>query len=148
MDYEWSLDNSKEISRGWIKRGKTVSDLANQIGVDSQVLEETVTGYNAFCKAGKDGAFSRAPDTLTTIETAPYYAISLVPSLLNTMGGPRRDRLARVIGNNGKPIPHLYSAGELGSIWGFLYEAAGNLTECLAFGRIAGRQAAAEEPWV
>ena len=148
MDYEWSLDNSKEISRGWIKRGKTVSDLARQIGIDSQVLGETVTGYNAFCKAGKDSAFNRAPDTLTAIETAPYYAIPLLPSLLNTMGGPRRDRLARVIGNNGDPIPRLYSAGELGSIWGFLYEAAGNLTECLAFGRIAGRQAAAEEPWV
>jgi hypothetical protein len=27
----------------------------------------------------------------------------------------------------GKPIKRLYSAGETGSIWGFLYQSGGNL---------------------
>jgi succinate dehydrogenase/fumarate reductase flavoprotein subunit len=41
------------------------------------------------------------------------------------------------------PIPRLYSAGEFGSIWGYLYQGATNITECLVFGQIAGRNAAA-----
>jgi succinate dehydrogenase/fumarate reductase flavoprotein subunit len=40
------------------------------------------------------------------------------------------------------PIPGLFSAGELGSIWAALYPGAGNVTETVVFGRIAGRSAA------
>ena len=47
----------------------------------------------------------------------------------------------------GSSIPRLYSAGELGSIYSYLYQGTGNIGECLAFGRIAGRNAAAEQPW-
>jgi succinate dehydrogenase/fumarate reductase flavoprotein subunit len=53
-----------------------------------------------------------------------------------------------VIDVNGNPIKRLYSAGELGSIWGILYPGGGNVTEALSFGRIAGRNAAAEVPLV
>ena len=63
------------------------------------------------------------------------------------MGGPRRDNKAKVLNNDGQPIPRLYSAGELGSLWGFLYCGGGNGGEILAVGRIAGRNAAAEKPW-
>ena len=74
--------------------------------------------------------------------------MELTPSFINTQGGPRRDKDARVIGVDGAPIPRLYSAGELGSIYGFLYQGGGNVGECFAFGRIAGRNAARERPAV
>jgi succinate dehydrogenase/fumarate reductase flavoprotein subunit len=48
---------------------------------------------------------------------------------------------------NGQPIPRLYAAGELGSIFGHLYQVGSNFPEAIAFGRIAGRQAAALKPW-
>ena len=41
----------------------------------------------------------------------------------------------------------LYSAGELGSIYSYLYQGTGNIGECFAFGRIAARNAVAELPW-
>jgi succinate dehydrogenase/fumarate reductase flavoprotein subunit len=47
----------------------------------------------------------------------------------------------------GKPIPRLYAAGELGSFFGHLYQGGNNLPEALAFGRIAGERAAAENSW-
>jgi len=50
-------------------------------------------------------------------------------------------------GPDGSPIARLYSAGELGSIYSYLYQGTGNIGECLAFGRISGRNAAAEAPW-
>jgi succinate dehydrogenase/fumarate reductase flavoprotein subunit len=47
-----------------------------------------------------------------------------------------------VISTERVPVPGLFSAGELGSIWGALYPGAGNVTEAVVFGRIAGRSAA------
>jgi succinate dehydrogenase/fumarate reductase flavoprotein subunit len=52
-----------------------------------------------------------------------------------------------VLDPDGKPIPRLYAAGELGSIWGYLYQGANNIGECIVFGKIAGKNAAAEKPW-
>lgn len=143
--YEWSLDNSKEVAKGWIAQAKTIRELARRISVDELSLESTVAKYNECCKAGNDVEFGRARETLGAITTPPFYAIELWPSLVNTQGGPRRDEKARVLDREGKPIPRLYAAGELGSIFGRLY-SGNNLTECIAFGQIAGRNAAAEKP--
>ena len=61
---------------------------------------------------------------------------------MNTQGGPRRNSKAQILRADGLPVPRLYSAGELGSVLGKLYPAAGgNLSECIAFGRIAGENA-------
>ncbi|MBI4295806.1 MAG: FAD-dependent oxidoreductase [Chloroflexi bacterium] len=144
--YQWSLDNSAEIAKGWIKQGKTIRELAKQISVDEATMENTVAKYNEHCKAGVDVDFHRARETMAPIKEPPYYAMELWPTMVNTMGGPRRDGKARIINTSGQPIPRLYSAGELGSLWGFLYPGGGNVGEVLAVGRIAGRNAAAEKP--
>ena len=81
---------------------------------------------------------------LSPIESAPYYAVELSPSMLNTQGGPRRNERAQIVRPDGSPIPRLYSSGELGSIYSYLYQGTGNIGECLAFGRIAGRNVAGE----
>lgn len=70
--------------------------------------------------------------------------MQLFPAMLNTQGGPVRNSKSQVIGTDRLPIPRLYSAGELGSIYSHRYQAGGNLGECFAFGRIAGRNAAQE----
>ena len=67
--------------------------------------------------------------------------------MLNTQGGPKRNARSQIVRPDGSPIPRLYSAGELGSIYSYLYQGTGNIGECLAFGRIAGRNAAAAPPW-
>jgi succinate dehydrogenase/fumarate reductase flavoprotein subunit len=144
--YNWSLDNQAEIDKGWILKGKTMADLASRISIDPRVLEETVSRFNKLCQAGKDEDFGRPKEDLRALEP-PFYAIQLWPTLINTQGGPRRDKEARILDPDGKPIPRLYSAGELGSIWGYLYQGACNIGEALAFGRIAGRNAAAQKPW-
>lgn len=43
--------------------------------------------------------------------------------------------------------PRLYTAGEISSALKFVYQGGGNLTECIVFGRIAGKNAAAVKPW-
>lgn len=69
------------------------------------------------------------------------------PSLLNTLGGPKRDPQGHVLTMEDKPIPRLYGAGEMGSVWGSVYQGACNNAECIVFGRLADRHAAKEKPW-
>jgi succinate dehydrogenase/fumarate reductase flavoprotein subunit len=145
--YKWSADNSKELERGWIKQGDTVKDLARKIGVDPESLTESVRNYNLYCKHGEDVEFQREPISLVPLETPPYYAVELWPGGPNTQGGPKRNSRAQVMRADGSPVPRLYSAGELGSIYGMLYPSGGgNLAECIAFGRIAGENASGEKP--
>jgi succinate dehydrogenase/fumarate reductase flavoprotein subunit len=144
--YDWSADNSGEIAKGWVKRADSIAALSASVGLDPAALEASVARWNRHCDAGQDGDFGRKL-MLTAIGEGPYYAVELSPSMLNTQGGPRRNERAQIVRPDGSPIPRLYSAGELGSIYSYLYQGTGNIGECLAFGRISGRNAAAETPW-
>lgn len=146
--YKWSLDNAREISKGWIKRGKTIKELAKQISMNTDTLEKTIAEYNRACKTGNDIEFGRSKESLGTVEEAPFYAIEIWPGIGTTCGGPRHDREARVLNQEGKPISGLFAAGGLGTIWGFLTLLGGGLTDAMVFGRIAGRNAAREKPWM
>jgi hypothetical protein len=144
--YEWSEDNSAELAKGWIRKADTVAELAAVIGLDPEALKATVERWNGHCDRGRDDEFGRTL-MLAPIAAAPFYAVELAPSMLNTQGGPRRNEKAQIVRPNGTPIARLYSAGELGSIYSYLYQGTGNLGECLAFGRIAGRNATGETAW-
>jgi succinate dehydrogenase/fumarate reductase flavoprotein subunit len=144
--YDWSEDNSVELAKGWIKTADTLAALAAAVELDPDTLAQTVGRWNRHCDARHDSDFGRKL-MLAPIVEPPFYAIELSPSMLNTQGGPRRNERAQIVRPDGTPIPRLYSAGELGSIYSYLYQGTGNIGECLAFGRVAGRNAAAETPW-
>ena len=116
----WSDDNSEELERGWIKCADTLRELAVRLGMDPQTLIETISNYNLYCKHGEDAECNRQPDTLIPLDKPPYYAVELWPGGANTQGGPRRNGRAQVLRADGTPITRLYSAGEMGSIYGML----------------------------
>jgi succinate dehydrogenase/fumarate reductase flavoprotein subunit len=95
----------------------------------------------------KDSDFGRDPKRMAPIQTPPFYAAEFVPAFTNTQGGPRRNSNAQVLDTNRKPIPRLYSAGELGALYSWHYQGGGNILECIVFGRIAGEHTAKEKPW-
>jgi succinate dehydrogenase/fumarate reductase flavoprotein subunit len=143
--FPWSRDSSVEIKKGWIKVGATFAELAAQLNLPGDVLEATAKNFNEGCDTGKD-LFGREPRLMRHVAKPPFYGIPIWPTLLNTQGGPRRNEKAQIMDVFGSPIPRLYSAGELGSMWGALYPGAGNVCEAIVFGRIAGRNAAGERP--
>lgn len=146
----WSKDNISEIEKGWIKKGDTLETLAAAIGakMDHALLKGSVETYNSCCAAGNDQEFGRDAKTLQPVATPPYYAVPLYPGLVCTHGGARRNGKAQVLDPDKQPIPRLYSAGSSGSVYGRIYSVfGGNIGELCAFGRIAGRNAAAEKPW-
>ncbi|NLJ58322.1 MAG: FAD-binding protein [Tissierellia bacterium] len=138
----WSEGNLEEIEKGLIIKADTIKELAEKIGVHPVNLQRQIREYNSYCRNKKDPMFGRAKDTLKAINKAPYYAMELVPSFTNTQGGPERNEKGQVIDVRGNVIPHLYSAGELGSMFSGIYQGTGNLGECVIFGRISGRNAA------
>jgi succinate dehydrogenase/fumarate reductase flavoprotein subunit len=141
--YDWSETNSVELAKGWIKTADSLAELAAVVGLDPNTLEDTVGRWNRYCDVGRDADFGRTL-MLAPIAPGPFYAVELSPSMLNTQGGPRRNERAQIVRPDGTPIKRLYSAGELGSIYSYLYQGTGNIGECLAFGRVAGRNAVAE----
>jgi succinate dehydrogenase/fumarate reductase flavoprotein subunit len=137
----WSESNLEEVGQGWIKRSDSVAGLARELSLPPGRLEDTVREYNRAAVDGGD-EFGRPQAEMVPLREPPFYGIPVWPALFNTQGGPRRGAAGEVIGTGGTPIPGLFSAGELGSIWGSLYPGAGNVTEAVVFGRIAGRSAA------
>ena len=140
--YEWSDDNLKEVGLGIIKRADSLAELARMLNIDAAEFEQSVARWNALCERGSDDDFKRPAGSMTPIKTAPFYGAPVYATLSNTQGGPVHDAQQRIIDVYGKPIPRLYSAGELGSSFGHLYLSGGNIAECVVTGRIAGRNAA------
>lgn len=144
--FDWSADNAAEVELGIVRRAGSIAELARLIDADAGVLAETLARWNQACTRQSDPEFARPPSSMMAIAEPPFYAAQLWPVVSNTQGGPRHDERQRVVGAFGAPIPRLYAAGELGSVFGHLYMSGGNLAECFIGGRIAGREAAAEPP--
>jgi len=144
--YKWSTDNLAEVENGLLKKADSVAELAGIIGCDSAVLEASFERWNAACENAGDDDFGRPQATMMPIATPPFYVGEIWPIVSNTQGGPVHDALQRIVNPFGEPIPGLYEAGEVGSIWGHLYLSGANLSECFIGGRIAGREAANRVP--
>ena len=116
------------------------------INVSLASLTAAVNQWNADCAAGKgDTVFGRTAATMLPIATPPFYTLAQWPGGPDAQGGPIRNTKAQVCDPLGDPIPRLYSNGECGSIWGFLYASGGgDIGELVAFGQIAGNNACRE----
>ena len=141
-DYVWSVDNSAEVERGWIKSGASTRDLAAATGLDESTLTATLERYNAFATEGRDKDFDRETETLVPLDLSKLYAVQTWPGLAGTSGGPRHDTRAQVLRRDGSVVPGLYAAGGVSMVWGYLIEHGGGLSNSMVFGRIAGREAA------
>lgn len=121
----------------------SIAALAEGTGCDPDKLEKTIRNFNTFAANGEDLKQGREAQFMRPFDGQMYYALYVVSGLLNTQGGPRRSAKAEVLDTNGDPIPHLYSAGECGGITVCMYQGGTNIAECITFGRIAGKNAAA-----
>jgi succinate dehydrogenase/fumarate reductase flavoprotein subunit len=147
------------IRSGYLFHGATIKDLAQQIGVDEGQLERTVAKFNEHARKGEDPEFHKGSNSYNIglgdplhkpnpcvgpIDHQPFYAVKLVIGDLGTFAGLRCDEYARVLADNGSPIPGLYAAGnDAASIMGGNYPGGGiTLGPAVTFGYIAARHLA------
>lgn len=148
---EFSEDNSVELAKGWIIKGDTVEELESKTGMSAESLQAEIDHINQAVANGTPDKFGRTTEghfgAMGSWDNGPYYAMPVYAGGISTMGGPERNEKGQIIGCDGKPIPRLYGAGTLGSIYGDHYGPFGGNVgiSVLAGGRIAGRHAAAEK---
>ncbi|HWR24309.1 MAG TPA: flavocytochrome c [Feifaniaceae bacterium] len=133
------------VAEGRAFKGETVEELAKAINVPAENLKKALDDFNAHVKTKEPDAFGR---TLYSdpIDQGPFYAAARVPTVHHTMGGVKINKEAQVINAGGEIIPGLYAAGEVtGGIHGTNRLGGNALADILVFGRIAGKNAAAEE---
>ncbi|MBU2646290.1 flavocytochrome c [bacterium] len=135
----------KVLERGVVKKYNTLQELCAAYDMPYQDVKESVDNYNTYLKDGEDKEFGRfLQKDAKPIEKAPFYAMRLWPKVHHTMGGLQINKKAEVIGLDQKPIKGLYAAGEAaGGVHGAVRLGSCAVTDCLVFGRIAGKSVAA-----
>ena len=140
----WSSDLSPEVESGKVVKSDTLWGIAEAFSLDAAALKATIDAFGEAAQAGAD-PLGRKPESMRGFDDGPYYGMEVFPVVVNTQGGPERTARAEVVGLDGDPIPHLYAAGEFGSITARNAQSGGNLSECIVFGKIAGSEAAASK---
>jgi flavocytochrome c len=133
------------LKRKVVKSFDDLAQLAANYGIPDQELEKTVAEFNAYVLQKQDKGFGKPIlKNAQPLVKAPFYGIRLWPKVHHTMGGVRINTRAQVIDLDGRPIAGLYAAGEVtGGIHGACRLGSCAIIDCLVFGRIAGKNAAA-----
>lgn len=146
----------RALASGYLKRGRSLSELAGACGLPADALNATLARFNEAAARGEDPDFDRGQSaynrvqgdaghrpnpSLAPLDRPPFYAVRVVPGSLGTFAGLRTDARARVLGADGQPIPGLFAAGnDMASIFGGNYPSGGiTLGPGMTFGYIAGR---------
>ena len=134
----------------WLIQAATIGELADRIGVDAAVLEQTITTYNGHVENGFDPEWGDPTqthvatgynNTLAPVVGAPYYAIQQWPGSLGTCGGCRIDANGQVLGHRTDRVEGLYAAGNTSAaVLGGAYVGGGTpIASGMTFGYLAGR---------
>jgi len=133
---------SKYKKMGLLTEGATIAELAEKLGLDPVVLEETVTSYNTYFKNQNDEEFGRRV-LAGEIAKGPFYAVEVAPAIHHTMGGIKINDQAQVLNTSSEVVPGLFAAGEVtGGIHGGNRIGGNAVADIVVFGRIAGSSAA------
>jgi flavocytochrome c len=136
------------MKNGAIKKFDSLEEVAKGYNIPVQPFLEEVARWNSFVEKRKDTDFDCMifPDAKPTT-APPFYAARLWPKVHHTMGGLVADTNGQVIGFDFNPIKGLYAAGEVtGGVHGAVRLGGCAMADCVVFGRIAGKSAAAEKP--
>ena len=144
------LDNVKATQYGSYlepyAQADSIEELAEAIGLPVDHVVESVKRYNELCAGGEDTDFHKSAEYLLPIETGPFYAMGSSSQAVSrfTLGGLKINANAEVVDYDDVPIPGLYAAGRSScGIFGEYIGSGSSIADCLTFGRIAGRSAAA-----
>ncbi len=151
------------LDDGYLVTAPTLAALAAELDIDAAGLADTVARLNRFAATGVDADFNRGVTvyeqangdatagtrnpTLGPIGAGPFYAVRLWPGDIGAAMGLVTDADARVLRDDGQPIPGLYAVGnDAQSIMGGVYPGPGiTIGPAITFGYIAARHASRRE---
>lgn len=125
MKPDWTIPK-KWFEEGFVAKANTIRELAEQLGIDADGLENTIEKMNTFAKTGVDEDFHRGESEydryyadpsikpnpcLAPIAEAPFYAMRIEAGDFGTLGGLDTDTNANVLREEGGNIEGLYAVG-------------------------------------
>ncbi len=131
------------LKKGIVKKFDTLEEIAEVYQIPIPSLKKTVETFNMGVDRGRDPEFDKpVVSNATPLKHLPYYGIRLWPKVHHTMGGVLINTRAQVLNLSHEPIDGFYAAGEVtGGIHGACRLGSCAITDCLVFGRIAGKNA-------
>jgi succinate dehydrogenase/fumarate reductase flavoprotein subunit len=154
------------LANGYVKRGRTLAELAHACGIAADALQATVQRYNGMARAGRDADFAKGETPynrmqgdadfaaergwpnpcMGPVEHGPFYAVRVVAGSLGTFAGLRTSAHAQVLDAEGQPVPGLYAGGnDMDSMMAGHYPSGGiTLGPAMTFGWIAAHHAAGQ----
>ncbi len=132
----------------------SIAGLEATLAIPTGMLQNTVAFYNEHAAKGEDPVFHKHADWLKPLDEGPFAAIEcsykIAPYLYFTLGGLKTRVGGEVVTEDDQDVAGLYAAGRSAcgiprSSWG--YCSGTSVADATFFGRIAGRTAAANEPW-
>jgi flavocytochrome c len=139
----------KGMEVGAIKKFDTLEALAREYNIPVDAFLNEIKRWNGFVEKKKDDDFDCIifKDARPVLE-APFYAARLWPKVHHTMGGLVINKDAQVMSLDFNPVKGLYAAGEAtGGVHGAVRLGGVAMADCIVFGRVAGKNAAAEKAW-
>lgn len=129
------------VRNGYLLKGNTLAELAQNAGIDAAGLEATVRGYNQHAVNGEDPAFDRGGNSfnryladpehkpnpcVAPLEQGPFYAVKVLMGDLGTFDGLNTSVVGEVLRRDGSAIAGLYAVGnDRASVMGGNYPGAG-----------------------
>ena len=147
------------IKSGYLIAGKTLTELAQNAGINPDGFQATVRQFNTDVPTGTDSQFGRGstaynrfhgdPEVkpnpcMAPIQDGPFYAVRVIPGSIGTFAGIKTNANGQVLDTAGSIVPGLYAVGnDMASILGGNYSGGGiTLGPGMTFGYIAGLHAA------
>src|SRR5271154_5560052 len=137
-------------------KAPSIRALAGELGLDTEALANAGIQFNAALRLGTfdhtvlddcraEGIAPPKAHWARRIEAAPFYAYPVRPGITFTYLGTRVNADACMLMADGRPCANMFAAGEImaGNVLGRGYAAGIGMTIGSGFGRIAGREAAA-----
>ena len=130
---------------GAVKKANSLADLAAVTRLPLDALQKEFQAIEQAAQSGQPDRFGRyfSPDLVLK---PPYFAVKVNGALFHTQGGLVIDAQARVLREDGTPLPNLLAGGGAArgasgdSSYGYL--SGNGLLSATTFGRLAGRTAA------
>ena len=149
---------SRWLKEGFLRQADTIEELATLLKIEPATLRATVDRFNGFVAKNHDDDFNRGDRaydrwlgdaynagnaSLGSISEGPFYAVPVVPGDVGTYGGVVTDSQARVLREDGLPIPGLFATGvSTASVFGRNYAGAGaSVGPSFVWGYVAAKHA-------
>jgi flavocytochrome c len=134
------------LRKGVVKKFNRIEQTAEHYRIPIRQFKTTIERFSEYVDQGSDGDFGKPIlSNARPLRYPPYYSMRVWPKVHHTMGGVLINSQAQVHDLRLQPIKGFFAAGEVtGGIHGACRLGSCAITDCLVFGRIAGKNAATQ----